>query len=155
MFRRIYNTSPEFVQNIYCKVTSARRFSIYLLALSLIVLLILHNPSYSEDKEVGKPGRPTLEGRNLPPSASINATATAGNAPLTVQFTGSGSDRDGSIVSYHWDFGDGTTSEQQTASHIYETVGTYVVTLTVKDDLGATGTAELTVAAVRTAWMPS
>lgn len=32
---------------------------------------------------------------------------------------------------YHWDFGDGTTSTEQAPAYVYETYGTYTVTLTV------------------------
>jgi hypothetical protein len=35
---------------------------------------------------------------------------------------------------YHWDFGDEKTSEEQKPSHIYTTTGEYTVTLTVTDD---------------------
>ncbi|OJJ19197.1 hypothetical protein BKI52_20510 [marine bacterium AO1-C] len=39
-----------------------------------------------------------------------------------------------SIDSWHWDFGDGNVSDLQNPSHIYNNPGTYLVTLTVKDD---------------------
>jgi PKD repeat protein len=42
-----------------------------------------------------------------------------------------------------WDFGDGTTSEEQNPKHIYDNFGTYTVTLTVTDALGETSTATL------------
>ena len=40
------------------------------------------------------------------------------------------------IVNYEWDFGDGTTETFLTATHVYNEVGTYTVTLTVKDRAG-------------------
>ena len=48
--------------------------------------------------------------------------------------------RDASIVSYQWDFGDGTPAGSgiQT-SHAYSVVGSYTVTLTVIDDIGHKG----------------
>ena len=55
-----------------------------------------------------------------------------------VQFDGSASyDPDGPIVSYAWDFGDGKSASEASVKHTYTAVGTYTVTLTVTDDLGA------------------
>jgi len=42
------------------------------------------------------------------------------------------------IVSYAWDFGDGSTGSGVTASHTYRAAGEYRVTLTVRDNRGAT-----------------
>jgi PKD repeat protein len=47
------------------------------------------------------------------------------------------SDPDGSVVTWSWDFGDGTTSNDQNPSHSYTNDGTYTVTLTVWDDCGS------------------
>ncbi|MDF2958135.1 MAG: Serine protease [Candidatus Alkanophagales archaeon MCA70_species_1] len=49
-------------------------------------------------------------------------------------------DLDGYIVSYEWDFGDGnvTSTTHEIIKHSYSEVGNYEVTLTVKDDKGAT-----------------
>jgi PKD repeat protein len=64
----------------------------------------------------------------------------------TVEFDGTGSsDPDGTIVAYDWDFGDGNTGSGATATHTYTEDGTYNVTLTVTDDLGATDSAGTTV----------
>lgn len=55
-----------------------------------------------------------------------------------VSFNGSGSsDADGTIVSYNWTFGDGTTGTGATPTHIYSSAGTYTVNLVVIDDDGA------------------
>ena len=37
---------------------------------------------------------------------------------------------------YHWDFGDGNSSDQQNPSHTYSTVGNYTASVTVTDDDG-------------------
>lgn len=53
----------------------------------------------------------------------------------------------GALVSYHWDFGDGSTDDTsyQTDYHYYNNPGTYVITLTVKDSFGQTSTTTQTV----------
>ncbi len=49
-------------------------------------------------------------------------------------------DPDGTIVSYEWDFGDGTTALGVSPTHTYQDDGTYRLSLTVTDDLGVTDT---------------
>jgi PKD repeat protein len=57
------------------------------------------------------------------------------------QFNGSGSsDADGSIVSWSWTFGDGSTASGAQISHQYAAAGTYPISLTVTDDAGAADT---------------
>ncbi|HZR47051.1 MAG TPA: PKD domain-containing protein [Candidatus Manganitrophaceae bacterium] len=82
---------------------------------------------------------------NTPPTARFTPTPPAGNAPLNVQFDGSGSsDSDGAIASYSWNFGDGVFGNGKVVSHLYRQPGSFTVTLTVIDDKGATGTAAVT-----------
>ncbi len=49
------------------------------------------------------------------------------------------------IVSYLWDFGDGTTSSEMRVDHTYEKPGRYTVTLTVTDKAGKTSAKTQTV----------
>lgn len=74
---------------------------------------------------------------NTAPTASF----THSESLLTTSVNGSGSsDPDGTIASYDWDWGDGTThGTTVTASHTYANPGTYSVKLTVTDNSGATG----------------
>ncbi len=84
---------------------------------------------------------------NAPPKASITIADgnTYGVAPLAVTFDISGSnDPDGQIVSFTFDFGDGTDSIQgtdlsQPIEHTYTTAGSYRAKLTVVDNNGKTG----------------
>ena len=77
------------------------------------------------------------EPENAAPVSSFVATIDG----LASQFSGSGSsDSDGTIASYAWDLGDGTTATGATTSHTYDTEGTYTVTLTVTDNDAATHT---------------
>jgi len=97
----------------------------------------------------GATGKDTIEisVQTSPPSASASANPTSGEASLRVYFEGSATDSDGTIVSYHWDFGDGETSELQNPTHRYSDAGTYTATLTVTDNEGAkdTDTIKITV----------
>ena len=78
---------------------------------------------------------------NQPPQANAGADAVA-TAGQPVSFSGSGSlDPDGTITSYNWDFGDGTSAAGLNVSKIYSAAGTYTVTLTVVDNQNAMATA--------------
>jgi len=78
---------------------------------------------------------------NVPPTAAIGATPTEGIAPLSVSFSGTGADTDGTVTNYTWNFGDGSSANIQNPSHIFDSPGTFTVTLTVTDNGGATGSA--------------
>lgn len=85
----------------------------------------------------------SMEPRNLPPVASISVDTDKGTVPLTVTFTGAGDDTDGTVVSYAWDFDDGSTSNDQNPVHTFNNDGTYTVVLNVTDDDGAHGEADV------------
>lgn len=70
------------------------------------------------------------------PTAAFTAQPTSGPAPLEVFFDASASsDPDGTIVYYHWSFGEFWGSgEGVTASHVYTIPGTYFVSLYVRDN---------------------
>jgi len=67
------------------------------------------------------------------PSANFTAYPTWGTAPLTVTFTDHSS---GVITAWLWDFGDGTSTATQNATHTYATAGTFTVNLTVAGPYG-------------------
>jgi len=91
----------------------------------------------------GNPGTPVPQ---VVPNHPPTADGTAGepyNAFIgeELHFNGSRSyDRDGTIVSWHWSFGDGTTANGTAVTHLYMAVGTYTVLLTVTDNDSATDT---------------
>lgn len=60
-----------------------------------------------------------------------------------VNFIDQSLDNDGQVVSWSWEFGDGTQSSVQAPKHVYQAVGSYWVELTVTDDAGATDTLQL------------
>lgn len=86
---------------------------------------------------------------NTPPTASAGSDASV-LVNQSISFNGSGStDAGGSISSYSWNFGDGTTASGVAATKSYAAAGTYTVTLTVTDNCGATSsdTASVSVSA--------
>lgn len=78
-----------------------------------------------------------------PPTAKIDVPATV---TVGEQFTasGSGSTDDNGIVSYEWQFDDGTTKTGETVTHSYDHASEHTVTLTVTDAAGKTDTASET-----------
>ncbi|MEM7221324.1 MAG: PKD domain-containing protein, partial [Pseudomonadota bacterium] len=81
------------------------------------------------------------------PVASFTQAPSAGVVPFTVSFDASASTDNGSIVSYDWLFGDGSTGSGVQTTHEYVNAGEFVVTLTVTDDLGGTSMTTRTVSA--------
>ncbi|NIA11541.1 MAG: PKD domain-containing protein [Nitrospiraceae bacterium] len=80
---------------------------------------------------------------NSPPVAHFAYDKPSIASPLTVSFNASSSyDSDGSIVSYQWDFGDGSKGTGIATTHSYETTTTsfYQIALTITDDGGAQAT---------------
>ncbi|MBI5543685.1 MAG: PKD domain-containing protein [Deltaproteobacteria bacterium] len=79
---------------------------------------------------------------NLPPEPQIEGGDRQGLVGEPLAFDGRASkDPDGTLASLTWDFGDGGQSSEAMASHTYLTAGSYTVTLTATDDVGASGSA--------------
>lgn len=81
---------------------------------------------------------------NQPPVAHFNFSCVSSTRRCS--FNGSSSTDDVGIVSYGWNFGDGTTGNGPTPAHTYAAAGSYPVTLTVTDGGGLSGTVTRTVA---------
>ncbi len=94
----------------------------------------------------------------LPPVANLTGPQTA-DTGVTLTFSGAAStDPDGTIVSYQFDFGDGSmpqTGASATAQHAYSVAGLHTVTLTVRDDDNLTSSATLQVNVTQAVRVPA
>lgn len=91
---------------------------------------------------------PTQKPNELPNCTGLSASPTSGTAPLTVSFTGTGTDRDGKIISFEFTFGDGESqtkeidkilakgTESVTVSYTFAKAGSFWASLRVKDNNG-------------------
>jgi PKD repeat protein len=82
-------------------------------------------------------------GSNLNPVAVV--TVVSGQKVIdlgtSIQFDGSEStDEDGTVLSYEWNFGDGTTGTNKQEIHKFLYPGDFIVCLSVTDNNGAVGT---------------
>jgi PKD repeat protein len=69
-----------------------------------------------------------------PPLADFAATPVSGTVPLTVTYT------DTSLRNpngWTWDFGDGSSSDEQNPTHVYDEIGAYTVGLVASNALGS------------------
>mgnify|MGYP003328258710 FL=1 len=66
---------------------------------------------------------------NNPPSAGFSWSED----DLTVTFSNSSTDADGDVLTYSWDFGDGSFSSEDNPVHVYGSSGDYTVSLTASD----------------------
>jgi len=86
---------------------------------------------------------------NIAPVASFVCLTENPCAGEPTAFDASASfDEDGSIISYEWDFGDGSVAQRKRVARWYQSVGTFTVQLTVTDNHGAMNTCSLQVEVV-------
>ncbi len=87
-----------------------------------------------------------IQVQNRSPVGTFTGSTNSALTGVSITFdAASSSDPDGTIVSYLWDFGDGSTGSGVTTSHSFANPGTYSVRLTVTDNLGATASTTYTV----------
>jgi len=82
---------------------------------------------------------PYAPGEKIRPEAKASADKTSGSAPLTVKFSAVGN------LKFHWDFGDGSTSNQAKPSHTYKEMGHYIVTMTATNNDGVSASSSLSI----------
>ena len=70
------------------------------------------------------------------PQAGFTSNLTLACAPANISFSDQSTPGQGSITSWSWNFGDGTTSNQQSPSHSYAQPGYYNVSFQVTNTLG-------------------
>jgi len=75
--------------------------------------------------------------RNRAPTATFKASGKDGNVTTQFNFVPKVEDPDGTIVTFLWDFGDGTKSDKEAPIHYFKDDGTYNVSLFVLDNDGA------------------
>jgi PKD repeat protein len=94
------------------------------------------------NEEAAKSIEFTIEEPTDPDAPSVEGFAdpSSGAAPLLVQFSATGLDPQGGLLTYEWDFGDGGGSFNQSPQHTYTAPGTYTARVTATDPQGKTGT---------------
>ena len=82
--------------------------------------------------------RITYDPTGIPPVARASAGPSMGSAPLNVSFVGScSSDPSALKLTYHWTFGDSTSSNSANPTHTYTSPGVYFAQLRVTNANGA------------------
>ena len=121
--------------------------------------------SSGERNAIAAPLAPPPEQQNKEPVAVVDPMYLEATVGDEIVFDASASyDEDGWIVSYAWDFGDGTAiaadttvlslsksgigTDEVSPSHIYYDVGKFTVTLNVTDDMGTTASVQAEVNAL-------
>lgn len=117
---------------------------LYRLSAGIVVGLLLASEAWAVTAVVEVVEDPMYVSRKA--ASYGNTSLTKFYAPLPVFFEGWKSTPRESIVSYTWNFGDGSPQFSGfNAAHIYETPGKYTAQLTVIDASGATSTASIEV----------
>lgn len=100
-------------------------------------LTVYDNTGMTDDFEV------TIAVNSARPNAQITSNIRTGVAPLTINFSGLSST--GQITDYRWVYGDGSTDRGDEVTHVYQNSGTYLVKLTVNDNVGQSDTEQITI----------
>jgi PKD repeat protein len=109
------------------------------------VKLVVKDRGYGQQRGLAAMDKKKVVVRNTAPAASFSATPREGKPPLEVIFKVLESDPDGHLVTYRWDFGDGSSAIGKEVAHTYKDIGEYTVTLTATDEYGASSTEKTTI----------
>ena len=74
---------------------------------------------------------------NQRPSSDFYYSPAGPESGEEVDFTSLATDPDGSITGWTWNFGDGTSADVRSPTHVFREPGTYSVSLTVRDDFAS------------------
>jgi chitodextrinase len=97
------------------------------------------------------PQGPVIQPFNLVPAFTVTPNSPADHQ--TVLFDASAST--GSIAQYQWNFGDGGGGSGRTASHQYDTPGTYIATLTIVDANGRSASLSQSITVTQSTTVPT
>lgn len=91
----------------------------------------------NKDKTQPTEEPPLPQPQQQAPSALFSVSENSGRAPFSVTFSDTSTQGSAPINRWQWDFGDGTQSDEQHPTHIYQRAGSFVVSLTVTSDHGS------------------
>lgn len=113
------------------------------LALALVVLFVGFACTPPDTVSPAPPSPPPPP-PNSPPVAVAGGPYNTTSGVITVDGSKSSDPDAGDVLSFAWNFGDGTTGDSAKMSHTYLSNGTYNVSLQVSDNHGAKNTATTT-----------
>jgi len=89
-------------------------------------------------------------------TAAASGNPASGKVPMTVKFDGTATGGcPDATTTYSWDFGDGTTSTEQSPSHTYAKAGNYTASVTVTDSKGGTSQKTVSITASAENFIPT
>ncbi|MFT4048314.1 MAG: PKD domain-containing protein [Solirubrobacterales bacterium] len=84
-------------------------------------------------------------GPYAPDTPQVSASATTVETGTAVDFQATGFDANGDVLSYAWDFDDGSSSSEQNPTHVFSKAGTFTVEVRTNDGALASLPASVTI----------
>jgi PKD repeat protein len=116
------NFQPVFTQLIFSDASSHT------------IRLLFNGNAQSLDKMVFFDMEPSLYSDTWGAIANFTPDKNNGTSPLTVHFTDTSPAEQQYIQKWHWNFGDGTTSDEQNPTHTYLHPGVYAASLSIEEE---------------------